>query len=108
MNQLEIPAECLPYLRLLTNRIIDKATAEIILESADIEMIFHLQAILLLGIECTQKNSKAPTKNPVQMFWKLRSNLPGDPEDRAGEIAHLLQPQYETYLKLGMKVLSIK
>lgn len=108
MNQLEIPVDCLPYLRLLTNEIMDKEAAEVILRSAGMEMIFHLQTILLLGMESSEKDSIVPSKNPVETFWKRRSSLPVDTDDREGELSHLLQPEYKTYLKLGMKALSIK
>ncbi len=106
MDYETILKEAIPCLRLLTNTIIDEEIARLVLNGVDMEIIFVIQTVLILGMEQVEKELHSQ-EDTLQIFISRRSTLPADYEDRTGEITYILQPKYKDYLKRGMLLLAI-
>lgn len=96
----------LPYMRMLTNALIDEEVAEVLLENADMEKILDIQAVMIIGMEAIEQGNEAPCEDPAVVYGKCRRKLPAF-DDRMEEIQYLLQPDYKEYLRLGMQVLLL-
>ena len=107
MHDALILDQSLPLLRLLTNGFIDEDIARPLLADADMETIFALQTVMIIGMECLEQGISTPVQSPVQLYLAKRAHLPVDYEDRNGETEYLLQPEFKTYLIHGMAVLSL-
>lgn len=96
----------LPYLRMLTNTLIDEEVAEVLLEDADLEKILDLQAVMIIGMEASEQGDYTPYENPGSVYEACRRKLPSF-DDREEEIRYLLQPEYKQFLQAGMQALKL-
>lgn len=96
----------LPYLRMLTNTLIDEEVAEVLLEDAGLEKILDIQTVMIIGMEASEQGEYTPYECPGSVYETCRRKLPSF-DDRQDEIQYLLQPEYKEFLRMGMKVLMI-